>query len=80
MPVLVQQLPGVVVIGVRICASLLRLKSIVGCSRNTRIGKFPALGCVWKDITNSEESIFWRLGFSTVVLSFSLFCDLFVLI
>ena len=28
------------------CASLLRLKSIVGCSRSTRLGKIPALQCV----------------------------------
>ena len=43
---------GVVAIGVHTCASLLRLKSIVGCSKNTRIGKFPALQCVLKHIAN----------------------------
>ena len=37
---------GVVAIGVRTCASLLRLKSIVECSRNMRIGKVPALQCI----------------------------------
>ena len=35
------------------CASLLRLKSIVGCSRNTRLGKFSSFQCVWKHIANS---------------------------
>ena len=36
------------------CASLLRLKSILGCSRNTRLlGKFPAWQFVWKHIANS---------------------------
>ena len=44
---------GVVAIGVRTCVSLLRLKSVFGCSRNTRIGQFPALQSVWKHIANS---------------------------
>ena len=75
----VQQLFGVVVIGVRTCASFWRLKSIVGCCRNTRIGKFPALQCIWKHIANStvqpkypelKGSISRCLGFSTVVLPF----------
>ena len=48
---------GVVAIGVVLSrythASLLRLKSIIGCSRNTRLGKFPAFHCIWKHIANS---------------------------
>ena len=44
---------GIVAIGIRTCALLLRLKSIFGCSRNRHIGKFPALQCVWKHVANS---------------------------
>ena len=64
-----------------ICASLLRLKSIVGSSRNTRLGKIPALQCVWKHIAISlvpnypglerGQSISRRLGFGTVSAPFS---------
>ena len=53
-----QQLSGVVAIGVSTCASLSRLNSIVGCSKNTRIGKFPALQCVWKHIANSKLHVY----------------------
>ena len=70
---------GVVANRVRTCASLLRLKSIIRCSRNIRIGKFPALQCVWKHIANSivpkvprtrKEPISHRLGFSTASAPF----------
>ena len=80
-----QQLSGAVAIGVRTCASLLSLKSIIGCSRNTRIGTvctFPALQCVWKHIANSTvqpKYLNWKgVNFSapSVVLPF---IDLFYL-